>query len=368
MSTTNLQGSSLVGFTSRALICVGLVAMATVCLFLLWWARHIVFLTITGILLAIFLNAVARGLERFTRLRYGWCVAISVLAIVGFLALVGWLIGARVSDQIGELAQELPKSAHQIEQRISNTPIGQAVHDLAPQNGKLELIRDVMSQAATILGSVAEAIADAIVVLFVGLYGAAQPGWYRRGLLHLVPLGRRDRAEQILDAVVYKLRWWLLGQLLAMVLIGLLVALGLWLVGLELPLALGVLAFLLEIVPYAGPFLSLIPALLLAGMHGLAMVAWVLVVFTFVHVIEGYVAMPLVQVRAIRLSPAVYLITVLLFFWLGGILGVLVAAPSTIAMIVLVRMLYVEDTLGDWEAEPSEARGRRTASLQQDSG
>jgi predicted PurR-regulated permease PerM len=341
-------------FVSRTLIVLGLAATFGIVLFFLWWARHIFFLTFAGILLAVFLRTPAEWLHRRTRLPYALSLAVTVLAVLIVVGLLGWLVGARLSQQVGQLAQQLPASFQRVWSQFEGTAAGQTFHRLAPQAEQSLVTSDVLSQITGIASGVAQSLADTIVVLFVGLYGAAQPGWYDRGMLHLIPPARRNRVQQVLKEVIYTLRWWLVGQLFSMTVVGVLTGLGLWLIGVNLSLALGVLAFLLEIVPYIGPFLALVPAVLLAWTSSPWMALWVVALFAGIHVVEGYVIMPLVQVRTIRLPPAVHILALLLLYELGGILGILIAAPLVITIVVLVRMFYVEDVLGDWSAASSE--------------
>jgi hypothetical protein len=82
------------------------------------------------------------------------------------------------------------------------------------------------------------------------------PSLYRRGLVSLLPQRHRATADDALRATGRALRLWLMGQLVAMILVGVLTTLGLWLIGVPSALALGVIAALLEFVPFAGPVLA----------------------------------------------------------------------------------------------------------------
>ena len=200
---------------------------------------------------------------------------------------------------------------------------------------------------------VADFLIATLVVFFVGLFGAADPDVYRMGLLHLVPLARA-RAGQALDAVVDNLRWWLAGQVCLMIMIGITTGLGLWLLGIPLALTLGLITGVFELIPYLGAWLAAIPAALIALLvspwHVLLVLGW----FLGVHILEGYVLGPLVQ-PAVRLPPALTLLSQVLLGSLVGALGVFVAAPLTVTIIVVVKVLYVQDTLGDRHVSPSPA-------------
>jgi predicted PurR-regulated permease PerM len=139
--------------------------------------------------------------------------------------------------------------------------------------------------------------------------------------------------------------------------VGIMTATGLWLLGVEFALVLGILAMLLELVPNLGPVMAAIPALLLASGQGGAQMAYVTLLYFGVQTIESYVLLPLVQQKMVWLPPAITIFAVVLLGMLTGIGGVLFAAPLTVVLMVLIKTLYVEDALGDRSIEvPGEER------------
>jgi predicted PurR-regulated permease PerM len=193
-----------------------------------------------------------------------------------------------------------------------------------------------------------------VMVAFIGLYLAIDPGIYRRGLLSLVPLDRRARAAEILAAVGEALRGWLLGQVFAMLVVGVLATIGLWLLGIPLALALGLLAALLGFIPYLGPLAAAVPAVLLALLAGPQQALQVALLYVGIQLLEGYFLTPLVQQRAVHLPPALTISAMVVMGGLLGGLGLALAVPLTAAAIVLVQKLYVEDVLGDRPNEPAQ--------------
>jgi predicted PurR-regulated permease PerM len=207
-----------------------------------------------------------------------------------------------------------------------------------------------------LLSGVSSFVMAGVVVLFVGLFVAAEPGLYKEGILHLVPPRRRRRAAQTLDAVGYNLRWWLVGQAVLMVTMAVTTAAGLWLIGVPMPLALGLIAGIFELVPYLGPWLSAVPAVLVALVISPWHLGMVVALYLTLHVLEGYVLVPLIQRRAVRLPPALTIVAQFLAAELFGVLGLFVAAPLTVVAVVALKMLYVEDALGDDTVDvPGEA-------------
>jgi predicted PurR-regulated permease PerM len=126
-----------------------------------------------------------------------------------------------------------------------------------------------------------------------------------------------------------------------MVCVGVMTSTGLMLLGVPLALSLGILAGLCEFVPYLGPIVSSIPAILVAFTVGATPALEVAGLYLLVHALEGYVLVPIIQRRAVSLPPALALVAVVLFGIIFGPLGVIFAHPLMVAVIVLVRRLYI---------------------------
>jgi predicted PurR-regulated permease PerM len=142
------------------------------------------------------------------------------------------------------------------------------------------------------------------------------------------------------------LRLWLKGQLVSMVVVGVLTGLGLWLIGVPSAAALGLLAGLLEFVPLAGPVIAAIPTLLLALSVGPNTALWAAGLMLVIQQIEGNVIQPLVQRYAVQLPPALFLFALLGFAAMFGAFGIILAAPLTVVVYSLIRRLYVQEALG----------------------
>ena len=122
-------------------------------------------------------------------------------------------------------------------------------------------------------------------------------------------------------------------------------------------LALGLLAGMLEFIPFAGPIIASIPAILLALAVGPDLALWVLLLYLAVQQFEGYLLTPLVQQYAVELPGVVLLFSLLAFGTLFGTLGIILAAPLTVVAYVLVKRLYVIETLHTPTPIPGEKAG-----------
>ncbi len=139
-----------------------------------------------------------------------------------------------------------------------------------------------------------------------------------------------------------------------MVTIGLLSTLAVWLIGLPSPWALGLIAAVAEFVPYLGPILAAIPALLVALTGGESQVIWTLAAYLAIHQVEGNLVVPLIQQRMISIPPALMLLGIAAIGALAGLIGFLMAAPIVVAVFVVVQKVYVRDTLKEPITLPGE--------------
>jgi predicted PurR-regulated permease PerM len=300
-----------------------------------------------GMLFAVFLTALSDRLSRRTRLSYRWSLVVVVLALVSVTGGLFYLLGSRLSSQISELTQTLPRSVEQIKAYLMQFAWGKYLVENAPGAAGGITEAGTFSQVTGFISGVAAFLEATVVILIVGIFGAAEPGLYKAGLLHLVPPRHRPRAVEAVDAIAFNLRHWLVGQVVLMVIIGVTTSCSLALIGVPLALALGIIAGIMEMVPYVGPWISVVPAAMIALLKGPHYLLYVAGLYLALHVLEGYVLLPLIQRRSVQLPPALTLVAQVLLGELAGILGLFVAAPLTVAAMVLLKMLYVEDTLGD---------------------
>ena len=150
---------------------------------------------------------------------------------------------------------------------------------------------------------------------------------------------------------------WLVAQFVAMLTVGTVVGLGLWLLGVPFALALGFITFLLEFIPTIGPWLAGVPAVLVGLSQGVDTALFVAGLFFAVELLEGNILLPLVQRWAVELPPALTLFAIFLLGALFGFVGILVAAPLAATLLTLVKMLYLRDTFGDRVSLPGKGKG-----------
>jgi len=311
---------------------------------LVWFALDLLLMVFAGVLLAIFLRTLAVSLSRATGLSTGYALASVVFGLIGITVLAGWLYAPRLAEQSDRLTESLPQAFSDLTSRVQEYDWGRWLVD---QVSSTASDGDVVTQAQTMASRIMSVGVALVVILFTGLYLAAEPGPYVRGVLRLVPPARRLQAAELLFTIGRVLQWWLLGQALAMAIVGIAMGLGLWLIGVQLALILGVLAGLFEFIPFVGPLLAFGPAILLALANSGEQAAYVLGLYLVIQTLEGYVLTPLVQRKAIELPPVLTIVAQVGLSMAAGAIGLLVAVPLAAAGMVAVQLLYVEDRLGD---------------------
>src|SRR6185437_12528628 len=185
--------------------------------------------------------------------------------------------------------------------------------------------------------SLASALGGAVVVLVLGLYLAADPALYDRGILKLVPKRAEQRTGEVLAHTAGQLRYWLLGKSSLMAFVGISTSIGLWFLHMPLILSLAVLAALLDFIPNVGPIISAIPALLIAFTQGPKTALEVAGLYMAVQIIESYLLAPLVFKRVVSLPPSVTLLSQVFVGSLFGLLGLILATPLSVAGLTMIK-------------------------------
>lgn len=337
-------------FVERLVIAILVIGVAL----LLWTLRGLFILAFGAVLVALILGLIATPLRARARLPAPLALLCAVLAVAALLATAIWMFGAEVFRQSEGLRQLIPAAWAALERWLDGFGLGDALRQWTAALGQGS---GVVGQFGRIAMSIGNGIADALLVIVGGIYLAAQPDLYRTGLLKLVPKNGRTLAGDALDASSRALHLWLLGRLVSMAAVGTLTWLGLTLIGVPSALTLALLAALLEFVPFIGPIVAAVPAVLLGFAAGPDKAIWVALLFLVIQQIEGNLLEPLVQQRAVDLPPALLLFAVVAGGLMFGLVGIFFAAPLTVVLYVLTKRLYVQETLHTDTPLPGEDQG-----------
>lgn len=363
------------GWRSFQVVAIGLGTAAG--LFLVWNTSGSLFLIFTGLLFAVILDAATQGLGRVLPIARRWrlavvCLSLLILAVLG-VSLGGYTIAqqadelfATVQRQLSTLRQEVEvmkgtgiakPDSNQGEQGKPAPPSESGkTPDKPGESGFSTVVRSffpnasvLLQSATTALGGVAGVLGNLAVIIFLGLYVAADPPTYRNGTLLLFPPQQRERVGRVLDESAATLRSWVIGQLVSMAIITAMTYVALMLVGMPAALVLALITGLFGFIPYIGSFVAGAIIVLFGLAQSASLALWGLGVYLLVQFVESYVLAPMVQRWSINISPALIIGGLTIFGGLFGIWGFILAAPLLAVLRVLILRLWVEEVLGDTE-------------------
>jgi predicted PurR-regulated permease PerM len=360
----------------------------------IWEASTVLFTVFLGILFGL---AISSGVDQLARLRIprGIGALLVVLAAVGLFTLAGALMAPVLGEQGREIRSRLPEAMQQLQSWVGregttlraftgrfsaapppapdsggrrhgdSTHVAQSPSPAAPaapatQGGTSQTGQGLAGIAGYLfgfVGSTVEIVVYVLLALFIAIYIASEPELYHRGLMHLFPHRARARAGDVLTQIASVLRKWLVTQLIAMVTLAVVWAIALSILKVKAALALAAIAGLLEFVPTIGPTMAVVPALAMALLDSPAKALSVLIVYLGIQGLEANVLIPLLMKGRISLPPALTIVAQALMTLAFGFLGLMVAVPLLAAVMVPVKLLYVEDVVGDSVTPEADGEG-----------
>ena len=328
---------------------------------------EVLLLVFIAVLCAVYLSGVTDILERRFRLARWLGLAIAVVATLAAVVGIGAVIVPPVLEQTQSLISGLPQTLTNIQNVIAGWAREYAVlRDTELANPASGLVASLINDATNFLrGSILPYVTaggklfiEGASVVVMSLYLAVQPRLYRDGILSLLPPRHRPVGARVLDDAGATLRAWVVGQLLAMLVLALLTAIGLWVLGVPYWLAFGIFTGLVAVVPFFGTLVStLLPALFVVSTGNWVKVLAVILLGVAVHVIEANVVVPRIMERRLALPPVLTIASVLTMGTLIGVVGLVVAVPVLAVTIVVLRHVVQGEVYGDaGHAEPAVLR------------
>jgi predicted PurR-regulated permease PerM len=368
-----------VGWRSKDILRTAALVMAMYLgLRLLWFANALFLTAFIGILFGL---AVSSGVDHLTRWRIprGVGAALVVLSFIGLLVGFGAWVAPTIRSQSVELRHRLPESIDRLEAWASrhsvllgsvlgptNTP---ARRDSTEKTGGASTTQPSTTTADTtssplreriskqlsgasrylfpFLSSTFAALGGVLIIIFLAIYIGADPELYHRGVIALFPMRARRRAGEVLTAMANALRRWLVTQLIAMVAIGSVTTIVLLVLRVKAAFALGILAGLFEFIPTVGPILSALPAIAMGFLDSPEKALYVAFAFWGIQFAENHLLIPLLMKGGVDVPPALTILSQALMALLFGFIGLMCAVPLLAAVLVAVKMLYVEGVVGE---------------------
>ena len=344
--------------TGRRLRVAPILTAATFTVLLLWLfgaAAEVFLLLFIGVLLSLYLGAVTDYVTRHTRMPRGLAFAIALGASLGAVVGLFWLLVPPVVEQTRQLVGVLPVYLTAWEDRLQDfAQRFPALRDVVKPEDH-QIVNAVYAQVTNLFDGALPKIAaifhvgiNIFSVAVMAIYLALHPGVYREWLIALFPPVHRDLVRDVLGDLATQLRSWIVGQLFAMFTLALLTAIGLYLLNVPYWLTFGIFTGAVAIVPFFGTLVStLLPALFVLGGEGIwgfgpgGHALLVVLLGTVIHVVESNVVIPLIVANKVHLPPVLTIMSVLVVGKLMGPSGLLVAVPSLVVTMVVVRRILV---------------------------
>ncbi|SDM20747.1 Predicted PurR-regulated permease PerM [Geoalkalibacter ferrihydriticus] len=342
------------GFVSRVLTTIGLVVLAGLTVYFFGLLVEVLLVIFAAVLLAVAITGVRCIIHDRTPLSERWSLVATYLLIVVLMAGAGAVIWPQLSEQIPKFIEKVPEAFEQLSEMAGRMPwVEGAIESVGDTDGGsggnnngdsgFNIPSHLLGVFSTTLGT----ITNLSLIVLIAIYFTLSPKAYVQNLLILVPRAQRKRAEEVMQAQTKSLRFWLLGRLVSMVFVGVLAGIGLMLLGVPMAFTLGLIAGVATFIPYIGPILGAIPALMVALLQGPMFVLYVAILYLVVETAESSLIAPLANKKAVHIAPAYTVIIQLAGGVIAGIPGVIVATPLAVVVAVTIQLLYVEDVLGE---------------------
>jgi len=324
----------------RAAVWIG---MASLVAAFIWLAQPIL-LIIGGIVLAAMFDGGARLLGRILPIPRGLRLTMVVLAVFGFMYWTFVFTGSELAAQAASLQAIVETQVESIGNRIEAAGFNISAEDV---KGLGSQILNSVGRVTAAVSSAVGAVTNLAMMLVLGIFIAAEPRMYERGVAWMLPLAERAHFYGTAEKIGSVLRRLMAGRLLGMAVEGV----GTWVLlslgGVPMAALLGVLTGLLAFLPNIGAIVSGALIILVGFSAGVDVGLYAIFVYFVVQMVDGYLIVPMVAKRAVDLAPALVLGAQILFGALFGILGLALADP----IIAMIKVAL------ERQSERNEARG-----------
>ena len=308
-----------------------------------------------AILISLYLGAVAEVFQNRLRLPPRIALACAIVLTVAAVATLLRLLVPPVVEQTQALIKVLPQYVEAWELQIGRFVARYPAMSDMWRPGEHKLMNAIYEAVTGPLGDLVPKVVGIVhaginlfSVAVMSIYLAMYPGLYREWVIALFPPIHRDLVRDVLADLRTTLRAWIVGQLLAMVVLAVLTAIGLSLLEVPYYLTFGVFTGAVAIVPFFGTLVStVIPALFVlggdgfAGFGGFGHAVLVILLGTVIHLIESNLVIPLITAKKVELPPVLTIMSVLVVGSLLGPVGLLVAVPTLAVVMVVLRRILI---------------------------
>lgn len=313
------------------------VIIAGLVLAFLWITREIILVLLLAVILASAMEPLVTYLKQHKIPRPVSVTAVYVL-VLGILGLLFYSIIPLVVDQTRILISNFPSYLQIFQDRFGSMLGSASVSDLFRQ-----MFATLTSEHTVVSGTfgIFNGVIFAISILVIAFYLVAEQQGMNKFISSLVPGHHKEFTLGLLEKIQKKMGLWILGQIIASVVMFAITWAGLSVLKIQYALVLAIIAGVLEVVPYIGPIVSAIPAMFFGLVQGgPGMVFLVVILYFLLHELEGYILIPKIMEKTVGISPLAVLLAVLVGFKLAGPIGIVIAVPVVGAIAVVINEFW----------------------------
>ena len=337
------QKQSSLSYVAKVWTAVGITAFTVIMILLIYRTFNVFLLLLAASLIALFFNAVSNKIRKWTGLKDGVSLAVTIMLIFLLAGLFFWLVGAEAQKQFKELQEAVPVMIDNAQVYLNKTTLGQKISrqitDIENQKKVLPLIHSFFKSSFGVFG-------DVYIVIFLAMFLSVSPFDYLNGLVNLVPRRGKTKAKQLFEDIGYNLSKWIKGAIISGFVIFILISIVCLIIGVDMWLILAITAGLLNVIPNFGPIIAMIPAVMVALLTSPTQALLVAGSFILVQAIEGNLITPNIQKKLLSIPPALLISFQVLMGTLTGGWGIVLAVPMLVIVITVVKNLYLDRNMG----------------------
>jgi predicted PurR-regulated permease PerM len=334
-------------FIKKILATSGIVIAISLVLLLVGSAFNVFLLVFAGALMAIFFRSIGAWIHQKLKIPMSLSLVMSFVLVLGVLIGAGFLAAPRISSQFQQLQKKAPQGIKKIKKDLKGTTVGNFILKNTSNSGTGNALKNkqVRHGIKKFFSTTFGVLGDIYVIFFFGIFFTVNSMIYIKGFSKLFPKKGQHRVVEVLDYSGTAVKKWLFGKIISMFIVGILTSIGLWILGVPLAFILGILTGFLSFIPNFGPLIALIPAVAVAITIGTTKALYVVLVFAGIQALESNLITPFIQKKNVSLPFAMILFSQVLLGVYTGALGLILATPLMVLVIVWVQMLYIHDIL-----------------------
>lgn len=317
---------------------VAVVALFVIILLVLKSTFSVLLMILAAAIIALYFHGFKNLISRTLKLSDKWSMLISIAGTFLILVALFWFIGAKVQSQVNALSERFPSMVSQAKNELSKYSWGQEIIEQTSGQNSEKLLTSMQRFFSSTFG----VLGDIYVILFLGIFFTADPKIYKNGIVALIPADKKDEANEVLNKLAHNLKSWFKGKLFSMAVVAVLTGIGLSIVGVPMIFALAIIAGILNFIPNFGPIIAMVPAVLIGLSQNINTALIIAGLYILIQMLESNVITPMVQKKLVSIPPALIIIGQLVVASFTGYLGIILATPIVLIMMVLVKELYIK--------------------------